>query len=96
MNQIQIQEVTSHKHLGLIFSNDCTWHEHRDNIKSKAWNRIYIMRKLKFKLDRHSLQTIYFSFIRPLLEYSDVVLDNCALYEVNELEKKYKIKLPVL
>ena len=45
------------------------------------------MRKLKFKLDRHSLQTIYFSFIRPLLEYSGIVWDNCTLYEVNELEK---------
>ena len=45
------------------------------------------MRKLKFKLDRRSLQTIYFSFIRPLLEYADVVWDNCNQYEVNDLEK---------
>ena len=45
------------------------------------------MRKLKFKLDRRSLQTIYFSFIRPLLEYADVVWDNCTRYEVNDLEK---------
>ena len=95
MNQTQVQEVTSHKHLDLTFSNDCTWHEHLDYIKTKAWNRINIMRKLKFNFDRHSLQTIYFSFIRPLLEYSDVVWDNCTLYEVYELEK-YKMKLPVL
>ena len=86
MNQTQIQEVTSHKYLGLILSNDCTWHEHLDYIKTKAWNRINIMRKLKFKLDRHSLQTIYFSFIRALFQYSDV-RKNCTLYEVNELEK---------
>ena len=46
-----------------------------------------VMRKLKFKLDRRSLQTIYFSFIRPLLEYVDVVWNNCAQYESNELEK---------
>ena len=45
------------------------------------------MRKLKFKLDRRSLQTIYFSFIRPLLEYADIVWDNCTQYEVNDLEK---------
>ena len=29
----------------------------------------------------------YFSFIRPLLEYADVVWDNCTQYEVDELEK---------
>ena len=47
------------------------------------------MRKLKFTLDRKSLETIYFSFIRPLLEYADVVWDNCTQYEVDELEKIY-------
>ena len=45
------------------------------------------MRKLKFKLDRKSLQTIYFTFIRPILEYADVVWNNCTQYETNELEK---------
>ena len=45
------------------------------------------MRQLKFKLDRRFLQTIYFSLIRPLLEYADVVWENCTQYEVNDLEK---------
>ena len=45
------------------------------------------MRKLKFRLDRRSLQTIYFSFIRPAIEYSDVVWDKCTLYEANEIAK---------
>ena len=87
MDQKQINEVSSHKHLGVFLSNDCTWHEHMEYIKSKAWKRINVMRKLKFILDRRSLQTIYLTFIRPLLEYANVVWDNCTLYEVNELEK---------
>ena len=45
------------------------------------------MRKLKFSLDRKSLETIYIAFIRPLLEYADVIWDNCTHYEKNELEK---------
>ena len=45
------------------------------------------MRKLKFQLDRKSLEKIYTSFIRPLLEYSNVVWDNCTQYESNDLEK---------
>ena len=48
------------------------------------------MRKLKFKLDKRPLQIIYFTFIRPLLEYADVVWDNCSQHEVNELEKIQK------
>ncbi|MES9991861.1 MAG: hypothetical protein ABW098_07900 [Candidatus Thiodiazotropha sp.] len=45
------------------------------------------MRKLKFKLDRKSLETIYIAFIRPLLEYADVIWDNCTQYEKDDLEK---------
>ena len=41
------------------------------------------MRKLKYKLDRKSLETIYTVFIslRPLLEYGDVIWNNCTEYE---------------
>lgn len=35
----QILEVNSHKHLGLYFSNDCSWHEHIKHIKTKAWHQ---------------------------------------------------------
>ena len=87
LNQKQVTEVTSHKHLGLVFSNDCSWHEHLEYLKAEAWSRINIMRKLKLKKDIRSLQTIYFSFTRPLLKYADVVWDNCTQYEVNDLEK---------
>ena len=45
------------------------------------------MRKLKFLLDRRSLEIMYVSFIRPLLEFADVVWDNCTVYEVNAREK---------
>ena len=86
MNYQEVTEVTSHKHLGIYFSNQCTWHEHIEYVKKKAWQRIYIMRRCKFQLDRKSLQTIYFSFIRPLLEYADVVWNNCTQYEAEDLE----------
>ena len=45
------------------------------------------MRRLKFRPNRKSLETIYFSFIRPLLEYADVIWDNCTYYVNLELDK---------
>ena len=90
MQNQQISEVETHKHLGIFLSSDCTWHTHIDYIKNKAWNRIRIMRKLKFKIDRKSIEIIYKSFIRPILEYADVLWDNCTQYEKQELEKNPK------
>ena len=87
MENTPINEVEAHKHLGLFLSNDCSWHQHINYIKDKAWARINIMRRLKYKLDRKSLESIYISFIRPLLEYGDTIWDNCTQYEKYELDK---------
>ena len=87
MNTVYINEVQHHKHLGIILSNDGTWHEHINLITSKAWQKIYVMRKLKFMLDRDSLNKIYISFVRPTLEYANIVWDNCTQYEANAIEK---------
>ena len=87
MNNVEIQRVNFHKHLGLNFNSDCSWHEHIIEITTKAWKRIHLLRALKYQLDRRSLQTMYFSFIRPILEYGDVIWDNCFNYEKFEIEK---------
>ena len=68
MSNQEITEVNFHKHLGILFSNDCTWHKHIGYIKEKAWKRVNVMRRLKFRLDRKALEKIYTSFIRPILE----------------------------
>ena len=83
----EINEVQFHKHLGIYISSDCSWHKHIQYVKSKAWSRINVMRKFKYTLDRKSLETIYIAFIRPILEYADVVWDNCTQQEKHDLEK---------
>ena len=86
INQV-ITEVESHKHSGVTFESSGTWHKHIQQITTKSWQRIHIMRKLKFRIDRKALETIYMAFIRPILEYADVVWCNITKYEEDELEK---------
>ena len=47
-----------------------------------------VMRRMKFLLDRKSLETIYLTFIRPVFVYAYVVLGNCTNYEKEEFDKK--------
>ena len=44
------------------------------------------MRILKYDLDRKSLQKFYTSFIRPTLEYGNIIWDNCTKQQANLLE----------
>ena len=73
MNGTIFEETTSHKHLGLIFSSTCTWTDHVNSISDKAWTRLNLLRALKFRVSRKSLEKMYISYICPLLEYSDSV-----------------------
>jgi hypothetical protein len=86
MNNTIINQVTEHKHLGLAISNDGSWQKHIDLITKKAFTRVNILRKFKFILDRKTLENIYLTFIRPILEYADVVWDNKTLFLMNKLE----------
>ena len=87
MNYQIVTAVENHKHLGVVFQSNRTWYEYLNMIISKAWQRINVVRKLKLMLDRKSsLRCFYFSFIRPVLEYPDVVWENCIKYEEDELE----------
>lgn len=75
LNNLTITTVKHHKHLGLHLSCNLTWKKHAEKIAKKANKCLGILRPLKFTLDRASLETLYKSFIRPILEYADVVWD---------------------
>ena len=86
MSNIEILSVNSHKYLGFFLSNDGSWDIHISKSIEKAWKRIGIMRHLKTRLDRLSLQTIYFLFV-PILEYGDVVWVNFSRGLKDQLDK---------
>ena len=44
------------------------------------------MRTLKFRVIRRSLEKMYSFYVRPLIEYSDSVWDNCSTESKNKLE----------
>jgi hypothetical protein len=71
-----IKRVDDHKHLGVTISHDLSWSKHIKEVTAKATRRLGVMRKLKYKLDRRSLEKMYMGFIRPLLEYGDILWDS--------------------
>ena len=87
MDNVVVNKGTSQKHLKVIFNNDRTWHEHISEITAKALERVNILQSLKYQLDRKSLQTMYFSFVRPILEYADITLDKLFNHEKDTTEK---------
>ena len=46
-----------------------------------------MMRKIKFSVKRKTLEQLYVSFLRPIIEYSSVVWDGCTELEKETIEK---------
>ena len=84
-NDVPIQEVVSHKHVGVYLSQRRDWQNHIDFIKEKAWSGIDPLRMLKFTINQKSLETIYFAYTRSLLEYADVLWKTCTQQPCNEM-----------
>ena len=82
LNGDEIDEIDNHCHLRITFQSSATWKKHIEDIYKKS-SCLFLLRQVKHLLDRYSLIHIYFAFIRPVLEYGDVVWGNCNKKESN-------------
>ena len=86
-NNSPISISNNHKHLGVTFSSDAKWNDHINNIVTSVSKHLSVLRKLKYRLNRKSLEQLYIVYIRPLFEYACEVWDNCGVCNSNKLEQ---------
>ena len=55
LDGIVVQEVRTHKHLGLLLSENLNWSHHIDMLFVKATKKLNMLKGLKYKLDRRTL-----------------------------------------
>ena len=74
-NQNLVKSSSTHKHLGMVLDTRLDFNLHLKNVQNKVNKTIGLLRKLQNTLPRTSLITIFKSFIRPLLDYGDIIYD---------------------
>ena len=74
-NGKKVQKSANQKHLGLIFDQKLTFNEHITSKLTTVNKLTSTLRKLYHYMPRDSLVTIYKSFIRPHLDYADVIFN---------------------
>ena len=75
-----------HTHLGVTPASNLSWKPHIFNVYERASKRANILKGLKFKLSRNTLERLYKSLVHPIMEYADVVWDGCTESECDLLE----------
>ena len=90
MNNTVINFVHETKFLGVILSSNLRWDKHITNISNKISKNTGILRKLKFKIPKESLLTLYNAFIYPYLYYCNIIWGHSAQCHLAKLLKIQK------
>jgi hypothetical protein len=86
LNGAIIQEVQTHKHLGLTFNTTLTWSDHITQLVKRAARCTGFLRRISRDVPRLCLETLYKSMIRPIMEYADIVFDGSSDINLKRLE----------
>ena len=70
-----VKSTQIHKHLEVMLHSNLSYEHHIKSILNKVNKTVGLLRKFQSILPRHSLLTIYKTFIRPHLHYGDVIYD---------------------
>ena len=86
-NEIPVTHTSCQKHLGIHLEEKLNFNTHMKEKIAKANKGIGIICKLAHVLPRESLVTIYKSFVRPHIDYGDIIYDqpnNDSFCNMNE------------
>ena len=83
---VVIKRSIEHVHLGLTITSNLSWQRHIDKAILKANKLLYVMNNIKTKLPRNALCALYKSMLLPVIEYCDVIFDNCTIRAALALE----------
>ena len=85
-NNASVTRTSSQKHLGIILDNQLKFDDHIKMVFRKISKTIGLLRKLHNFLPRAALITIYKAFIRPHLDYGDILYDQAYMSFHQKLE----------
>ena len=93
-----MEQVNQTKLLGVVISDDLTWHQNTKTIIHKAYTRIIMLRKLcEFKVNINDLIQIYILYIRSVVEQSCVVWGSAITeQEKLDIERIQKTSLKII
>ena len=62
------------------------WHQHIESLIDKCSRLIGILKFLKNKLNRKAIEKIFFSYIRPIMEYADIIWAGAPISDLSKLD----------
>ncbi len=89
LNDICINSVESHKHLGITYDKKMCFNNHCNDIASKAFSKFNLLKHICHNVNGNIFLKLYKSYILPIVEYSNLCYTP-TLTQSTKLEKIQK------
>ena len=86
-NRIPVMCCSYQKHLGVCLDKKLSFHQLIEGVIPKTINRTGVIKKLNNVLPRKALLTIYKSFVRPHLDYGDILYHQTYNESINSKQE---------
>lgn len=86
LGNAQLTAVKEHKYLGLIISDDLRWEAHVNHVTSSALRRLFFLKRRLHSAPHPTKLLAYNTFVRPVLEYANIVWFPPTNNLINKLE----------
>ena len=80
-NNIPVKTVSETKHLGMVLDAKMSFESHLNNKIARANQGLGIMKHLKKWVSHNTLEVIYKVYVRPHLDYGDIVYDKPVVHK---------------
>ena len=87
LDGVCIEQVCTHKFLGVMVNQSLSWSNHIDLVSSRASKGLSLLRRIAWFLLKHVLCCFYNGYILPHLTYADAVWGSCTCAESDRLER---------
>ena len=93
-----IEQVDTHKFLGVTMDSHLNWIPHLKNLKKKCYKKLTILKYIthtKWGADRTSVLNLYKAIILPKLSYASEAFGTASVNELKKLEPVHNAALRI-
>lgn len=96
LNNVEIERVKTIKYLGVIIDDHLKFQDHLNAIKKKISSKIYLLARIRKKINLNVAKMIYLSTIQVHFDYCSSVLFLCNKQQLHTLQKLQNRALRVI
>ena len=82
-----IEQVSSHKILGVVIDSQVNYESHIDELCKKLSKRMGLLKCISPFLKQHQRETYYNGVIKPTLLYGSMIWDGCSVEHLQSILK---------